>query len=237
MSVGLGEEFEFFILHSPRITYTRYVTVRQDGRNKKQETSSMRKENMSDILDQMASDANTSSSDKIDKLEDGKLDKVSRLANEAARLQEDVERAEDEYKNFKKALLKVTDELLPDAMEKLGIEKLTLSDGSLIEIRDVYSATIPKDKKAEAFNFLRECGDDDIIKNNVTVTFGRGENAKADKFVEWVTDTGLMPTQTQKVEPSTLRAWFQSRSEAGLSTNTDAITTYTSNHAKLTRKR
>jgi|TARA_R100000656_G_C3928635_1_gene124334 hypothetical protein len=192
---------------------------------------------MKDILDQMASDANTSSSDKIDKLEDGKLDKVSRLANEAARLQEDVDNAEDLYKNFKKSLKKVTDELLPDAMEELGIENLTLSDGSRIEIKPVYSATILVDKKEEAFKFIRQCGDDDIIKNNVTVTFGRGEMNEAEAFTEWVADKGLIPNQTQKIEPSTLRAWFKSRVEDGLPVTTDAITTYMSNHAKITRKR
>ena len=105
----------------------------------------------------MASDANTDSSDKIDKLEDGKLDKVSRLANEAARLQEDVDNAEELFKNFKKSLKKVTDELLPEAMEALGIENLTLSDGSRIEIKPVYSATILVDRKEEAFKFIREC--------------------------------------------------------------------------------
>ena len=55
---------------------------------------------MADILDQMSADS-SAVLDQIDKLDDSKLDKVSRLANEAARLQEDVERTEEENKNFR----------------------------------------------------------------------------------------------------------------------------------------
>ena len=190
---------------------------------------------MADILDQMAQDS-TANSDQIDKLDDRKLDKVSRLANECARLQEDVERTEEENKNFKKALYKVTDELLPEALEELGIEKLTLKDGSEIVVKPIYAASIPKAKKAEAYDWLREHGDGDIIKNNVTVTFGKGEDQDAQAFMLMCGDQGFTPQQAEKIEPMTLKAWLREKVEAGDPVPLDLFGAFISNRAKLTRK-
>ncbi len=190
---------------------------------------------MADILDQMSADS-SAVLDQIDKLDDSKLDKVSRLANEAARLQEDVERTEEENKNFKKALHKVTDELLPEALEELGIEKLTLKDGSEVVVKPIYAASIPKAKKQEAFEWLREHGDGDIIKNNVTVTFGKGEDQDAQAFMLMCGDQGFTPQQQEKVEPMTLKAWLREKVEAGDPVPLDLFGAFISNRAKLTRK-
>ena len=46
----------------------------------------------------------------------------------------------------------------------------------IIEVKPFYSASIPKDRKGEAFEWLRIHGYDDIIKNQVSVQFGRGES-------------------------------------------------------------
>ena len=160
---------------------------------------------MADILDQMAEDS-SARSDQLDNLSDSKLDKVSRLVSEAARLQEDVDRSADENKHFKKSLHKVTDELLPAALEELDLEKVVMKDGSEITIKDIYAASIPKDRKPEAFAWLREHGDGDIIKNNVTVTFGKGEDQDAEAFMVMCGDQGFTPQQAEKIEPMTLKA-------------------------------
>ena len=64
--------------------------------------------------------------------------------------------------------------------------------------------------------------DDDIIKNNVTVTFGRGEMNEADAFADWVADKGLHRNQKHKIENSTVRAWLKTRGEEGLPVTCDA---------------
>jgi len=169
---------------------------------------------VTDILEQMAQDS-SAISDQISKLDDGKLDKVSRLANKAARLQEEVDRTAEENKHFKKALREVTDELLPEALEKLNLQKFTLKDGSEISVKPIYGASIPKNRRNEAFGWLRKHGDGDIIKNNVTVTFGTGEDQDAKAFMLSCGNQGFTPQQTEKIEPMVLKAWLREKIEAG----------------------
>jgi predicted nuclease with TOPRIM domain len=193
-----------------------------------------KEKSVTDILDQMAQDS-SANSDQIDKLDDSKLDKVSRLANEAARLQEDVDRTEEEAKHFKKALYKVTDELLPAAMEELDIEKLTLNDGSEISVKPIYAASIPKDRRDEAYDWLREHGDGDIIKNNVTITFGKGEDQDAQAFMVMCGDQGFTPQQSEKIEPMTLKAWLREKVEAGDPVPLDLFGAFISQRARIKR--
>jgi len=61
----------------------------------------------------------------------------------------------------------------------MHITKLKLKDGESVEIKKIYGASITPDNQEKAFTWLRNNGLGDIIKNDVTVTFGRGEDNKA----------------------------------------------------------
>jgi len=189
---------------------------------------------VTDILEQMAQDS-SAKLDQLDTLDDSKLDNVSRLANKAARLQEEVDRTAEENKHFKKALYKVTDEELPEALEELNLQNFTLKDGSEISVKPVYGASIPKDKQDEAYEWIREIGDGDIIKNNITVTFGKGEDQDAQAFILVCGDQGFTPQQKEKIEPMTLKAWFREKVEAGDPVRLDLIGGFISQRAIIKR--
>ena len=193
-----------------------------------------KEKNVTDILEQMAQDS-SANSDQLDKLDDSKLDKVARLASEAARLQEDLDRTEEEAKHFKKALYKVTDELLPEALEELNLQKFTLKDGSEISVKPIYAASIPKDRRDEAYDWLREHGDGDIIKNNITVTFGKGEDQDAEAFMLVCGNQGFTPQQIEKIEPMTLKAWLREKVEAGHAIPLDLFGAFISQRASIKR--
>ena len=189
---------------------------------------------MTDILSQMAQDS-SARSDQIDNLDDSKLDKVARLANEASGLQEKVARQEKDLIDAKKALRKVTDELLPDALEDLNLEKVVMKDGSEISVNPIYGASIPKDRLVEAYDWLRQHGDGDIIKNNVTVTFAKGEDLDAQAFMVMCDDQGFTPQQAEKIEPMTLKGWLREKVETGQTIPMDLFGAYISQRAKIKR--
>ena len=56
-------------------------------------------------------------------------------------------------------------------------------NGEEVEVRNTYGAHIKEANKEAAFAFLRESGHGDIIKNTVSVAFGKGEDAMAESFV------------------------------------------------------
>ena len=67
-------------------------------------------------------------------------------------------------------------------MAELNLSKIDLEDGSSISVSKYYSASIPREKQEEAFNWLVDNEHGDLIKNQVSVSFVRGEETKAQKF-------------------------------------------------------
>ena len=191
---------------------------------------------MNDLLSEMASDGGDAP-DKIDQLDDGQLDGVSRLANEAATLEHKLAEQEQAMKETKAALHKITDEQLPEALEEMGLQKFTLTDGSEISVKPIYSASIPKDRREEAFQWLRDHEFGDLVKNNVTVTFGRGEDEDAKEFLNLCGSQGYAPDQLEKVEPMTLKAWLRERVEAGDAVPLDLFGAFISQRATIKRSK
>ena len=94
-------------------------------------------------------------------------------------LEDHIKVVEENLKQLKKQADTLSGEVIPTMMTEMNISTMKLADGSAIEVKPVYGASIPADKKEEAFNWLRENGLGDLIKNEVTVSFGRNEDNKA----------------------------------------------------------
>ena len=63
-------------------------------------------------------------------------------------------------------------------MSEMGLSELKLQDGSHLKVATSYRATITEANKEAAFNRLRNNGLGDIIKNEISVSFGRNEDNK-----------------------------------------------------------
>ena len=88
-----------------------------------------------------------------------------------------------------------------------------------------------------AYNWLRENELDDIIKNEVAVTFGKGEDSRAQELLSLAGQQGYEPTQRQKVEPMTLMALYRERVEAGLDMPSDSFNLLIQDETKISRKK
>ena len=88
-----------------------------------------------------------------------------------------------------------------------------------------------------AYNWLRENELDDIIKNEVAVTFGKGEDTRAQELLSLAGLNGYEPTQRQKVEPMTLMALYRERVEAGLDMPSDSFNLLIQDETKISRKK
>ena len=127
-------------------------------------------------------------------------------------------------------------DVIPTMMTEMNISKFSLSDGAGVEVKPIYGASIPKTKQEEAFNWLRSHGLGDLIKNEVTVSFGRNEDNKAAEYAVLAQGHGYQPTQKLKVEPMTLKALVRERIEKGDDMPTDLFNVFAGNRTKITRK-
>ena len=170
---------------------------------------------MSDILKMMEQDFEDNLASSVDKLDQGGLKTVAELAKEIQNEEEYISCLEDDLKKAKKKLLTMTDEDLPALLQEVGINKFELDDGSTVEVKQTYGASILVDNRPQAYEWLRENGYDDIIKNNVICTFGRGEDDKASAFQAFAAKEGYAANQKTEIHPQTLRAFVKERVEAG----------------------
>ena len=151
-------------------------------------------------------------------------------------LNKDIETTEEKIKNLKKKADHISAEIIPTMMSEMGLSFLRLSDGSSLEVKTNYSANITQANKEKAFNWLRENNLGDIIKNEISVSFGRNEDTKAADYAELAKGNGFQPTQKFKVEPMTLKALVRERIEAGKEMPTELFSIFVGNKTNIKRK-
>ena len=168
-----------------------------------------------------------------------KVNDAESLSEQALKLKEmekDLAAKEDEIKKLKQDIDIISGEVIPTMMQEMNLSSLKLADGSSIEVKPVYGASISASKKEEAFNWLRNNGLGDLIKNEITVSFGRNEDNKAASYAELAQGQGYQPTQKLKVEPMTLKALVRERLESGQEMPTDLFNVFAGNRTKITSK-
>ena len=168
-----------------------------------------------------------------------KTTNINKLADKIKELQahqQQLQIQEDAVKQKKKDIEHLSGEVIPTMLSEMGLSFLKLQDGSSVEVKTNYSATITQAKKEEAFKWLRENGLGDIIKNEISVSFGRNEDNKAADYAELAKGQGLEPQQKLKVEPMTLKALVRERIEAGKEMPTELFNVFIGNKTTIKRK-
>tara|TARA_R100001460_G_scaffold88986_1_gene130512 strand:- start:129 stop:710 length:582 start_codon:yes stop_codon:yes gene_type:complete len=151
----------------------------------------------------------------IEKVDQQGLTSVAALARTIRDKESRISDLEQSLKEEKKALIKLTDEEMPSMLAEIGMSSFALDDGSTVEVKQTYGASILVEKRPEAYEWLRDNGYDDIIKNTVACQFGRGEDDQASAFAAFAQQQGYVPDQKTEVHPQTLRAFVKERCEAG----------------------
>ena len=164
------------------------------------------------------------------------INKLAEKIKELQAHQQQLEVQEDAIKQKKKDIEYLSGEVIPTMLSEMGLSFLKLQDGSSIEVKTNYSATITQANKEAAFNWLRENGLGDIIKNEISVSFGRNEDNKAADYAELAKGQGLEPQQKLKVEPMTLKALVRERMEAGKEMPTELFNIFVGNKTTIKRK-
>ena len=169
-----------------------------------------------------------------------KTDNIQSLADQVERLESLNARLalqEDNLKNTKKDIERLSGEVIPTMMSEMGLAELKLEDGSHLKVSTSYKAHITEANKEMAFNWLRDNGLGDIIKNEISVSFGRNEDNKAANYAELAKGQGLSPTQKLKVEPMTLKALVRERIEAGKEMPTEIFGVFSENKTTIKRNK
>jgi hypothetical protein len=159
-------------------------------------------------------------------------DKVLKLKD----LEDEIANAEESINKLKEQAKILSQFEIPAMMQEMHITKLKLKDGESVEVKPFYSASITPENQDKAFEWLRNNGLGDIIKNDVTVTFGRGEDNKAAEYAVLARGQGFEPVQKVGVHSQTLKAVVRERLESGQEMPSDIFKTFAGNQTKITRR-
>jgi hypothetical protein len=161
------------------------------------------------------------------------LESVSGLLQQQLKMETEIEIAEVDLQNKKEKLKKLSEEIIPARMTELGMSSTTMVDGSKVDVVENIYVSIPKDpeKSSACYQWLEDNGLGDIIKNNVGMSFGKGENQEAIK------DLGFIPEVKVSVHPSTLKATVRQLVKDGKSVPDNIFSLFIGQKTKITKKK
>jgi hypothetical protein len=143
------------------------------------------------------------------------LMRVSAMAATMIKAGEEVVALEAQLKEAQAAYRRMEQEDLPDLMREVGLPEIVLADGTRIKLVEDVICGISDETRAAAFAWLREHNFDGIIKSNLTLTYGRGEDAKMREAQEFIAERlGIKPEASASVHYQTLKAFIKERRAA-----------------------
>ena len=183
------------------------------------------------VRDEMLKD----STDLLDNVE------VTTIAQECVKLkqkEDEIANLEEQLKSKKAEADDIGSRVIPELLAEQGLSEIKLADGSKVSVKKEFRCTLPKDldKREAAYKWLRDQGLGDIIKNNVFVTFGKGEDDKAKQLLDLAAENGFEPQQKSDVAWNTLTALYQERIQAGLDMPSDCFSLWIKDKTKINRK-
>ena len=166
---------------------------------------------------------------------------INTIASECVKLkskEDEIVELEEQLKKKKEEADYISSSVIPELLAEQGLSEIKLSDGSKVSVRKEFRATVPKDdaRRESCLQWLRDQGLGDIIKNNVIVSFGKGEDDKAEQMLNLAAENGFQPQQKSDVAWNTLTALYQERVQAGLDMPSESFSLWIKDKTKITRK-
>ena len=100
---------------------------------------------------------------------------------------------------------------LPNIMRDAGMKEFTMADGAKITLYPFVAAKIKSE--TQAYAWLREVGEDSIIKNKIEVYLDRGDDALAEDILAYLNGRQIPAEHKASIHPSTLLSFVKNALE------------------------
>ena len=180
------------------------------------------------IFDEMFDDTT------LDKIEENTMKSLSSLVKDLDQLTIDINKKEEELKSLKLQKHLMSTEQIPTMMDEMGVQRLDVENLS-VSLKPLINASIPPTRREEAYQWLRENDLDDIIKNDVIMSFGKGEDNMAGDIMYELEQRGMHPEKKTHIHSMTLKAFIRERVEKGLPIDLDLFGAYVARIADIKR--
>ena len=163
-------------------------------------------------------------------------EKLSEEIKKLQDIQQEIQNYKDRIKDLEENESYLSEVVIPDMMLAMNLKTMKLRDGSELEIDNKFFATALAPKRAEAYQWLRENGLGNIVKNEITVRFGKDEDHKAQQYATLARGQGYEPEQKVSVNAGTLRVALRDLHERGGQIPSEYFSTFAGYRTKITGK-
>lgn len=166
----------------------------------------------------------------------GLLEKAIDLATKASQIKSQIEEYESDIKQLKGRMNAILEDELPSLMKDGNISEFKLGNGKRVTLTEIVAASMPKDESAKQafFDWLTAQDATDIIKTDVSVSFGKTEHNQAVSLAEDLKNRGYSVARKEGVHHQTLNSFLRERVQRGDNLPPENILpVYLGTHAKV----
>lgn len=145
----------------------------------------------------------------------GALERLATMAEELQAVRAEIEKDTTALAEKQAREGKLKGVLIPELMDKIGMESFTMKDGSKIDVKKDIKCSLSEERKPDGLKWIRENGHGGIIKTEVAISFGKGEEEAAKRAEKVLREAGFSPSAADAVHPATLKSFVKERIEAG----------------------
>lgn len=156
--------------------------------------------------------------------EQGKLDDLHEALDEMIDLNKLIAAQAEALELSKSTYHQIRTRRIPDIMAELQTKKMEFR-GREFEVVDFVNGSLPKDpeKRAVAISLLKKEDASGLLKTVVQVSFGKGEENKAQKLYSDLAEEGLPAKLDSDVHPQTLQAFVRRKIKDGEEIDYEAL--------------
>lgn len=164
---------------------------------------------------------------------------LASLSNSAIDLYQaelEVAKAEMALKKAQQKVSDLSERVIPDLMEAVGLKELKLKNGTKLTVEPILTVSPLKANRDRVLEWLEKTGHSSKIKRAVTVSLGKDEE-QTKLLTSTLADQGFKDTTVDKwIEPQTLKAHVKLLLDDGKEVDMEMLGARQFNRAKITGK-
>lgn len=165
------------------------------------------------------------------------MTRIEGLAKEAVDAEVRVAHLIEQLAEANASLKLVLEKKLPELLDEADLGESTINTpaGHEIKMSTIIRGSISKDNQAKAFKWLEDNNNGGLIKRNIIIDFGKGEEKWADKFERDCAQRKkpLNLKRKMAVNPQTLQAFVRQSLEEGVKIPMEILGVYRQRMAKV----
>jgi hypothetical protein len=143
---------------------------------------------------------------------------TQKLSRELVEKMNEAARVKEYLLSLHRRIKEISFGLLPNLFNEQNLSMIGVSNGVVLELKPYFKASLPVGmdpiKREEALTYLREKAPD-ILKTEISFSYGYKEHGLADKTIEILRELDLDPRVYEGVHHATLTSWVKEQFMSG----------------------